>query len=123
MKIRHYHVRVLWQQFVLKADNANALCIICVIEFIQQCLQIALHIPFSGVLASRGYGVQRRFLRILHLERQCMLLWGNRARSRLTGKARVSVPVMRSHFLEANSRNLPAWKKPQAVCVTLMRLR
>jgi len=77
MKIRHRHVRVLWQQFVLKADNVNALCIICVIEFIQQCLQIALHNPFSCVLASRGYGVQRRFLQILRLERQCMLLRGN----------------------------------------------
>jgi len=49
MKIRHYHVRVLWQQFVLKADNVDALCIICVIEFIQQCLRIALHDPFSCV--------------------------------------------------------------------------
>jgi len=39
MKIRHYHVRVLWQRLVLKADNVDALCIICVIEFIQQCLQ------------------------------------------------------------------------------------
>jgi len=76
MKIRHYHVRVLWQQFVLKADNVDALCIICVIEFIPQCLQIALHNPFSCVLASRGYGVQKRFLQILHLERQCMLFWG-----------------------------------------------
>jgi len=34
MKIQHYYVRVLWQQFVLKAGNVNALCIICVIEFI-----------------------------------------------------------------------------------------
>jgi len=77
MKIQHYYVRVLWQQFVLKADNVDALCIICVIEFIQQCLQIALYNLFSCVLASRGYGVQMRFLQILRLERQCMLLWGN----------------------------------------------
>jgi len=35
MKIRHYHVKVLWQQLVLKADNVDALCIICVIEIIQ----------------------------------------------------------------------------------------
>jgi len=39
MKIWHFHVRVLWQQLVLKADNVDALSIIWVIEFIQQCLQ------------------------------------------------------------------------------------
>jgi len=83
----------------------------------------ALHNPFSCVLASHDYSVQKRFLQILRLERQCMLLWGKSDRSRLTGKARVPVPVNRSHFLEANPRNLPAGKKPQAVCVTLMRLR
>ena len=37
MKIRHYHVRVLWQQFVLKADNVDA------------CVLFALSSSFSSV--------------------------------------------------------------------------
>ena len=75
MKIWHFHVRVLWQQLVLKADNVDALCIICVIEFIQQCLQT--HNPFSCVLASHSHGVQKCFVQFPCPERQCMLLRGN----------------------------------------------